>query len=156
MPPPYTISSSQRPSFELADRILQTETASNSHAAQSLSRLRVSSEGWGQNNGPEKPLDESKIWITVLACIIGTAILFCILYYCWRHCGPRPTYYEAAVRAEKKSPTCQCTRSRRYPLRAPRRISSTRWVDPLVAEVDDEVARPDIAKTRSSSWYCEQ
>ncbi|KAI0430344.1 hypothetical protein F5Y09DRAFT_230890 [Xylaria sp. FL1042] len=157
MPPPYIISSSQRRSpFHLADELVQMATASKSHAARSSSRLRLPSEGWGQRNGPEKPLEGWKIWVTVVACIIGTVLLSWILHYCWKHCGPRPTYYEVAMRSDKKGPAGQFTKSRRYPRCASRRIASTRWVDPVVVAVDERLARPDTAQTRSSSCYSEQ
>ncbi|KAI1421664.1 hypothetical protein F5Y12DRAFT_688356 [Xylaria sp. FL1777] len=157
MPPPYIASPSQRRSpFQITNRILEITNAHKSHAGQSSSRpINLSTNGWGQYNGLDKPLESWQVGITVLVCLIGVAILSWILYYCWKYGAPRPTYLETAMRIQKKNKIYQCKEIRHHPPRPPRRVVSTRWVDPVVVAVDEELARPDAARIRSSSCYDE-
>ncbi|KAI3343765.1 hypothetical protein F4824DRAFT_20498 [Ustulina deusta] len=157
MPPPYIVSPSQRRSlFQLMDRVLEIATENNSHTVHSPPRLKdTSGDGWGQNNELDKPLEWWEIVVTALGCLIGAAVSSWILYCCWKHCGPRPTYYETAMRSHKKGVIYQCMEMGHYPQNPSSRIASTPCIDPVVVIVDDELARPDAAKTRSSSCYDE-
>ncbi|KAI0976104.1 hypothetical protein F4678DRAFT_456427 [Xylaria arbuscula] len=157
MPPPNALSRSQQPSpSPLINRFSQTATASHFDAARYYSFPKYKSHyGWGQSNGLDKPLAVQTIWITAIACTIGAIILAGILYYCWKRGGPRPTYYEEAIRSHKQGVRGRRTKLGHYAQHPPCLIASARSLDPVVAAVDDKLALPETARTRSSSSYFE-
>ncbi|KAI0540848.1 hypothetical protein GGR58DRAFT_520944 [Xylaria digitata] len=153
MSPFYIPSSSQRRSY-----IRQFPEAANtekSHAARPPFRpTNTVNNEFGQSYKPEKPLEGWGIAGTVLACLIGAGILAWIIHYCWKHCGPRPTYYERAVRINKKHAVYQGREMGLCSQYSSCQITPTCTLDPVVTI--DNLARPDAARTRSSSCYSQE
>ncbi|KAI1306384.1 hypothetical protein F5Y03DRAFT_140876 [Xylaria venustula] len=158
MPPPYTILRSQQPPpSPLIDRFSATATASHFNASRYSSLQKYKSHyGWGQSNGLDKPLAVQTIWMTAIACAIGAVILSCILYCCWKRGGPRPTYYEEAIRSQRQGVRGRRMKLGHYAQHSPYRIASAHGVDPIIAAVDDKLEHPERVRTRSSSSYFEQ
>ncbi|KAI0115881.1 hypothetical protein GGR51DRAFT_366730 [Nemania sp. FL0031] len=121
-----------------------------SHATQLLGRSKSTSHNrYGQNNGPQTPLDKWQLVGTVIGSVAGTAILFWILYYCWEKCKPRPTYLEAAIELEKKREKSEAKAKKRWPQFLTRRIASMRSARPVAV---DDVTPPPAASIRSSFY----
>ncbi|KAI0411169.1 hypothetical protein F5X98DRAFT_357830 [Xylaria grammica] len=158
MPLLYILPSSRHQSI---DQFPERVNTGKPHVAQFLSRLKGTvNNGFGQSNGPENPLKGWEIGGVVLACLIGAVILALILHYCWKCGGPRPTYYERAMKLDKKYALYQARKMGRDPQYPSRRIAESRRVNPIViadrpveAPLSSEPARPDAARTRSSSCY---
>ncbi|KAI1125060.1 hypothetical protein F5Y10DRAFT_247987 [Nemania abortiva] len=124
--------------------------AHTSYAIHLLVRSKASSRyRYGQSNGPQTPLNGWEIAVIVIASLVGTVILFWILYHCWEQCRPRPTYYEEAVQLSEQREKSERKKTRSWPQPINRRIASMRRVHTAIV---DNVTPPPAASTRSSFY----
>ncbi|KAI1434390.1 hypothetical protein GGR50DRAFT_695187 [Xylaria sp. CBS 124048] len=54
------------------------------------------------NAGLLEPSPSTLIGGLVVGCAIGGVALVWMIYYCWKYCRPRPSYYDDAVRIQKE------------------------------------------------------